>query len=196
MRQAANVRSLDAIAAAKAAVAEFREVVKLALSEASAEVQRTHWWLQNEQPLYWRGELKKRNDKLQQAKSEYHRAQLQAINSSVSTREQRKLVDRAQAAFEEAEKKAALCRRWAVEFERESLLFRGALQPLQRAVEGDLERATVRLDQLMDRLDAYLKVQAPESGAPRASGLSPTDASPTQRVDPPGAPSAPEGGAS
>ena len=69
MAKGADVQSIDALGEAKIAMVEFLETVKLALSEGSSDVQRTITWLQSEKRTFWHHEVRRRTEKVNQAKS-------------------------------------------------------------------------------------------------------------------------------
>jgi hypothetical protein len=164
MKRTADVKSVDAIRDAKAALAEFRETVNVALGEANAEAQRTLWWLQNDQTTYWRSEVRRRNEKLNQAKSELYRAQLAAMDEHVRCTEQRKMVERAQRALEEAMQRVEKVKQWIRVLDRELMIYKAQCQSIARAVEVELPKAEGRLEQYRAQLDRYLQLR-PE--APR-----------------------------
>jgi hypothetical protein len=168
MKRGANVRSLDALRDAKAAVVEFKEVSRVAISEANADVMRTHWWLQHDQLTFWKAEIRRRTEKVNQAKSELYRAQLAAMDHQAQCVEQKKLLARAEAALEEAGRKLKAVQRWIRIFDKEVMLFKGACQTLSRTVDADLPLGEARLDHMMDRLEAYLKLNAPARGPRKA----------------------------
>ncbi len=170
MRRAADVKSIDALRDAKAAVVEFRETAGVALSEATSEVQRVASWLQNEKRTYWEHEIRRRREKVAQAKSELYRAKLAAMDPTASCLDQKKQLERAERALAEAECKGANVRRWARDLEREIMLFKGKLQALARSVDADLPRGEARLELLMDKLESYVRLAAPAaSGSSRVS---------------------------
>jgi len=164
MRRAADVKSIDALKAVKTALVEFREVISLSLSESSAEVQRTLWWLQNDALMYWKQQVKKRSEKVNQARSEVYRAKLTALDSTHSALEQKKLLERAERGLQEAEEKVRLVQKWARILDREMMLFKAACQPLARAVEGEIPRGEARLEHLADSLQKYVSLTAPRGG--------------------------------
>ena len=171
MRHSADVKSIDALKDAKAALAEFRNVARIALAEAFSDVQRPHSWLQGDRRTWWQAEVRRRQEKVNQAKSDLYRAQLAAMDDRPSCIEQRKQLQRSERALEEAHRKVELVRKWTRVLDREMLLFRGKCQPIARAVDGDLAKGEARLEVLLDDLDAYVRLQAPASGPPRpASG--------------------------
>ena len=171
MRRAADVRSIDALKDAKAALVEFRESAIVALSESTSEVQRVSSWLQNEKRTYWEHEIRRRREKVAQAKSELYRAKLAAMDDHASCLEQRKMLERAERALEEAHTKLERVQRWARVMDREMLLYKGRCQQIARAVEADIPRGEAKLDLMIDRLQAYLQIQAPsiKPGRPTSS---------------------------
>lgn len=158
---------MDALKEARYALAEFREIAAVALSEAQSDVQRTAWWIQHEQKMRWTGEIRRRTEKLNLAKSELFRAQLSANDPSASCLEQKKMVQRAEHALNEAQQKLEFVKKWGRVLDREMMLFKGKLQPIGRAVEGEIPKGEAKLEIMIDRLEAYLRIQAPQ--APKAA---------------------------
>jgi hypothetical protein len=148
MDRAADVRSIDALKDAKAALVEFREIIGVALAEAYSDVQRTLWWLQHDQKTYWQHEKRRRAEKVAQAKSELYRAQLAAMDHHAACAEQRKMLKRAEQRLEEAERKIKLVQKWSRVIDREMMIFRAACQPLGEA----------RLVRLVEQLEAYIRL--------------------------------------
>ena len=99
MAAEADVRSIEALRDAKAALVEFREVARLALSEATSDVQRTLAWLQSDRRTYWQAQVRRRTELVAQAKSDLYRAQLAAMDDRAPCTEQRKAVERAERAL-------------------------------------------------------------------------------------------------
>ncbi|NNM27042.1 MAG: hypothetical protein HKO59_13840 [Phycisphaerales bacterium] len=170
MRKTADVRSIAALRDAKAAIAEFREVTSVALSEAQSDVQRTLWWIQNDRRTFWQHELRRREEQVNQARSELYRAKLAAMDDRASCIVERKALEKAERRCEEARQKIEAVKRWARMLEREYMLYRGQVQGLARTVEVDLPRGEAQLEIMMDRLDAYLREQTPPSGRPPSAG--------------------------
>jgi hypothetical protein len=166
MRKAANVRSIEAIRSAKVALADFREVAGVAISEAQSDVQRTVWWVQNEQKTRWTHEIKRRTEKVNQAKSELFRAQMSSVDGRPpSCIEQKKMLQRAERALEEARMKLEHVKKWSRLLDREYMLFKAKLQPISRAVDGDLPRGEAKLDLMLERLEAYVRMPPPVTDA-------------------------------
>ena len=170
MRRTADVRSIDALKDAKAALIEFREIIVVALSEAQAEVQRTVWWLQHDQTTHWKHEVRRRTELVNQAKSDLYRAKLAAMDETASCLEQKKALERAEHRLREAERKVQLVKQWSQKVERESMLFRAQIQGISRAAESDLPRAEAKLEMMLDRLEAYVRLAPPQTGDATARG--------------------------
>ena len=162
MRERADVRSLQALHDARAALADFREVIRVALGEAVADAQRTQFWIASEGRLRWRAELKRRQAKLQQAKSELARAEMSTMASAISVREEKALVERWNRAVREAEEKQQALKRWNTILDREITLFKGQLQTLARTVEADLPKADGKLLRMIDSLEQYIRLPVGE----------------------------------
>ena len=177
MRQAARVSSINALKDFKRALSSFGTVIKTALGEAQADLQRTTWWVQQDQLTRWKNEKRTRTARLDQAKSELFRAQVAAPDQRVPATMQRKAVDKAQRLMDEAETKIANVKRWTRLLDREVPLYKGHCQKLGRVVEGDLPRALIKLDRMVAALEKYVSVQAPATDRPiaAASSLHKTD---------------------
>lgn len=176
MRQAARVTSIDALKDFKRALGSFGIVVNTALGEAQADLQRTTWWIQQDQLTRWKNEKRARTTRLEQAKSELFRAQVAAPDMRVPSTMQRKAVDKAQRLLDEAETKIANVKRWSRLLEREVVLYRGHCQKLGRVVEGDLPRALIKLDKMVAALEKYVSIRGPATGRPTAPAEAPGEA--------------------
>ncbi len=169
MRQAARVTSIHALKDFKRALGSFGIVVNTALGAAQADLQRTTWWIQQDQLTRWKNEKRTRTTRLEQAKSELFRAQVASPDMRVPATMQRKAVDKAQRLLDEAETKIANVKRWSRLLEREVVLYKGHCQKLGRAVEGDLPRALIKLDKMVVALEKYVSIRGPASDRPTAA---------------------------
>ena len=167
MRRTADVRSIDALREAKAALADFRESATVALSEASSEVQRTLGWLQTDRRMYWESQVRRREQLLSQARSDLERAKISAMDERASCHEQRKALERAERALEEARHKVERVRHWSRVLDREMMLFKGKLQGMARTVESELPRGEAHLDGFVEQLERYVRTAAEPAATPR-----------------------------
>src|SRR5688572_9771054 len=150
MAEGARVTSIDALREFKAALADFAEQAGLALSEAQSDVQRTIWWISNDRHAHWQREIRKRTDKLNQAKAELFKKQLESNDTRTSAVVERKNVTKAQAALNEAEEKLRCVKKWSFALERELMLFRAGCGQVSGAVAGELPAAIGRMDKMIN----------------------------------------------
>lgn len=163
MTQFAHITSLDALKNFRAALVEFSESATLALSEAESDVQRTVWWIGHDQHSHWQREIKKRNDKLAQAKADLYRAQLNAQDMQTSAILERKAVQKWERAVGEAEEKLRRVKKWQQILERERMLFKAQCQQVASCAAGDFPVAVGRMDRMIDALEKYIALTPPES---------------------------------
>jgi len=194
MSQFARISSLDALREFKASIADFAEQAGLALSESQADVQRTIWWIQNDRNSHWQREIKKRAEKVVQAKAELFKKQLADNDARTSAILERKNLAKAQHALEEAEEKLKRVKKWSQALERELMLFKAGCGQVSGAVAGDLPTAIGRFDKMIQSLEAYVSLAAPSMGtSPTVESSGPvTDAAEKAVLDrEPDAPEAP-----
>jgi len=169
MSQFARVTDVEVLVNFKAALAGFAETAGLGLSEAQSDVQRTVWWIQQDRLSHWQRELKKRTDKLNQAKAELFKKQLESNDTRTSAVVERKNVVKAEAARDEAEHKIKAVKKWGLALDREFMLFKAACAQVAGAVAGDIPGAIITLNQRIDALRAYLALQAPTADPARVT---------------------------
>lgn len=172
MRDAAFVRSTDAIEEVRAAVTDFRRRAGAAIGEATTEMQRMQQWLESDRPSHWRGEVRRRSERLQHARAELSRV-LMGSGGESSAREQRAIVARCQAAAEEAQQKLALSSRWAREMDRQSVLLRGGIASLSQSVDAALPRAEAQLVELVRLVEAYVRTNPDAPRPPQTANDDP-----------------------
>lgn len=175
----ADVRTIDALHDVRAALADFRTLASSALAEALGGADRVQQLLDADLPMQWKQAIRRAEGRVNHAKSELAKAEMQAMGSAMSVREQKKHVERAQEKKREAEQGLERTKRWAREWEREASMFRARLQALARVVEADLPREESRLSIMHERLVAYVK-ERPE----RTDGPARTDGGGEQVANP------------
>lgn len=164
MTDAARLSNVNAISEFRAAVISFIEDANKALLEADIEWQRTANWLRNEQPAYWNQQLRRRQDALEQARTDLRRILLSVVDGRPpSAIEQKKAVAVAEARLAEAQEKLKNVQRWSRLLEREGAEYKGLAQQLSTALEADLPRAIALLGRLSESVEAYLAVQPPST---------------------------------
>lgn len=168
MDNAAKVTSIEALLQFKAALIDFIEAVQLSLGEANSDVNRVQGWLRHDRDIYWKQQIRSRNNRLADAKSELMRAEISASDTRASAIVERKMVEKWKRLVAEAEQKVLSIKQWSFKLERELPVFKGRCQSLARIVEGDLPKALAKLDRLSTALEKYVKI-APPVGSSQAA---------------------------
>lgn len=163
MAKAANVRSLEALREFRVALIKFIDKAKRAISTSDSEVMRMQIWLQSDQPSHWIREIKRGEERLNQAKSELFRATISQPDNPRGPTDQVRLVRRRKEEIEHAKRKLENTKRWSRTFERNSNEYRGAVSPLSSALDGNAHKAVVLIENSIATLEKYLASSAPVS---------------------------------
>jgi hypothetical protein len=164
----AKVSSLDGIRDFRAALIEFKELAVLALGEAEADLQRTLTWLKSDREHHWAGIIKKCQNEVQQAKSDLFRKQLQGREGErPSCIDEKKALEAAERRLLDAQHRLEATKRWQRLLDRELTMYKGQVQQFARALEGDLPKAVTTLDKMLDSLDKYVRLAAPNLDDPQ-----------------------------
>ena len=163
MAKAANVRSLEALREFRVALIKFIDKAKRAVSTSDSEVMRTQLWLQSEQPSHWFHEIRRGEERLNQAKSELFRATLSQPDNPRGPTDQIRLVRKRKAEIEHAKQKLEKTKRWSRTFERSTNDYRGSMTPLSSALDGTAHKAVVLIERSIATLESYLASSTPIS---------------------------------
>ena len=114
MSSQAEVRSIEALKDFRVALALYDEDTLAALGAVEAEVRRTVQWLEQDRPVYWQEQIKRRREQVAAAKSEVFRRQLQKKPEyiAVDERAEGEPPPKAEASLQEAEKRLTMVRKW------------------------------------------------------------------------------------
>lgn len=164
MSEAAKVTDLDELARFRAGVVKALEELRLAIAEADSEVGRMRGWIERDQVLYWRSQHRKAQENVALCKSALFRKQMvtSSKDQKPSVVDEKKLLERAQARFATCEQKMAATKKWSIMLSREEILFKAGMAPLATVVERDLPHAVIILKRMMEHLEAYVRLQAPD----------------------------------
>jgi len=180
MSDSAGVRSIEALNTFRADLALFAEGARHGLEAVEMEIRRASEWLNNEQYLYWRGEVKRRNEAVAAARVELHRRKLMQINSDVANdSDQKEALRIAERRLLEAEQKVANVRKWGPLLQHAIAEYQGQGRPLGDLIGGDLQRALALLGRMVDALDAYTSIAPPPGAGPASTPADATSTAPT-----------------
>ncbi|HWD91192.1 MAG TPA: hypothetical protein VG938_02470 [Verrucomicrobiae bacterium] len=181
MADRAQVTSIEAIEAFRSALIVYLSKARPALEEISGEVQRAKQWLQNDQRRLWEGEMKARTKKLERARAELFSVSMSRFQEVSAA--QQLLVHRAEEAYDEAQKKIAVLKKWDRELDNRSEPLVKLADQFQSFIASEMPRAIAYLSQVIQALEAYAEVRMSggASGAPvkieepLAEGAAPPD---------------------
>jgi len=167
MQGSAQVQSLAAIDAFRAALAHFGDEAGQALSNLRMDVQRFVEWLEHDQLIHWQHEIRRREERVAEAKNDLHRCLSATIDPrrTPSCYQEKKVLAAAKARLEEAEEKLAAVRRWIPQVQQAVFQFLARTQPLADALASDLPSAIAHLRAIVGRLEEYLAVEPPAGAA-------------------------------
>jgi hypothetical protein len=170
---AARVHTLQVLKDVKAAVVEFSDAVNQTLTSVDSDINRVTQWLTQDRPAYWKAQVRRREDDVTRAQTDIMRKRIIAAPEPASVVEEQKVLDHVKRRLAGAQRKLENVRRWAPMWEREALLYKTTCRGLAEAIHRDMPAATVRLDQMMASLDAYLRIAVPQTDAPPTTATDP-----------------------
>lgn len=174
MPTGAHLSNTDALLEAKAALTTFAHEVGATLAGVDAEMQRCGLWIHQERPAYWKAEIRRREDEVQACRREIERKVLAAAPDPASTVLERKALDAAKRRVDAAREKQESTRRWSAKWDKESLMYKGAVSGLAESAAGEIVRANERLNALIAIVDQYMRIEPPTTeaaGLGEAAGL-------------------------
>ena len=156
MAQGANITSVDAISAFRAALIVFLSKARPLLEETSGEIIRMRQWLENDQRRYWENQMRLRGRKLEEARAELFNTTLSKLQDASAL--QVMAVQRAERSMRECESKLNVVKKWSRELESRTEPLLKQTGQLQTYLVTDMPRAIAFLDQVMQVLEAYAEL--------------------------------------
>jgi hypothetical protein len=164
MSAQASVHSIDDLKEFRVALALYGEDTLAALGAVESEVRRTLRWLEEERPVFWQEQIKRRREAVSLARGEVFRRNLQKRPGySPPMSEQKEALRTAEASLQDAEKRLAAVRKWQPRLRQAVLEYHGTVQRLKDMAAADVPNAVNLLTRIVEALEAYLQV-APPSG--------------------------------
>ena len=164
MSDQARVADVATIERFRAALVTAAEAMSLALEDAEGEVDRTADWLERDRMDTWKKRIRKGQDEVVACKSALFRKQeiKATADAKPSVVDERKALERAQRRLEFAEERLRASKKWAIELPRQAIVFKGALAPMQTALDRDIPQLAAMMRRMSEHLEDYLR-GGPES---------------------------------
>jgi len=167
MSTQAEVKSIDTLAFVKAALVAFGHETGQSLAEVEMQAQRIADWICLEQAAYWKTEVRKAADGVNQAMKDLQhcRTYKKVGNNEPSCIEEKKALEKAKKKLARAEEKAEAVRRWTPVV-RQQLQETGVrLTRFREIIDVDCPKAVARLERMLVSLDHYAHTSAPRGAA-------------------------------
>ena len=160
----ANLRSIEALKDVKHSLVKFGEEADMALTEVDMTARRVVEWLNHEQPQYWKTQIRKWEEKVNEARNNLMAKRISTVGGRrPDTSGEEKILRRCEASLRHAHEKAAACKKWAKLVEDEIDEYRGRAAQLSRAVDVDIPKSMHALDQMYASLDSYMNLRQPSA---------------------------------
>lgn len=161
----AKVISVDAIKHFRAALIKFAEHVNAALGNADSDVNRALTWLDMDAKAYWQSEGRKAQQKLAQAQEALRMKTLykNIDGTTPSAVDEKKEVAKWKARLELCQQKLVNVQRYTNLIQRESVMYKGAVQRFATTIQSGVPRGVAKLDRVMAAIERYVQAQ-PEAG--------------------------------
>ena len=185
----ARVTSIDALKEFKLALASFGEDADAALCSIELEINRFVDWLHYDQMSYWNREVRKRTDKVAEARSDLHKKKLTAMfGNNPSIVDEQVALKRAKVRLEEAEEKVKTVRKWLGIVQHAVNEYEGQAQQLGNVIADDIPRGVAVLGRMIEALEKYTQIAPPshDLAAPSDAGESARNAAAVSFAQPAG----------
>ncbi len=163
MSTQAEVKSIDTLAFVKAALVAFGHETGQSLAEVEMQAQRIVDWICLEQAAYWKTEVRKASDGVNQAMKDLQhcRTYKKVGNNEPSCIEEKKALEKAKKKLARAEEKAEAVRRWTPVVRQQFQEAGVRLTRFREIIDVDCPKAVARLERMLVSLDHYAHTSAP-----------------------------------
>ena len=167
MSTQAEVKSIDTLAFVKAAMAAFGHESGQSLAEVEMQAQRAVDWICIEQAAYWKTEVRRAADGVNQAMKDLQHCRTfkKVGNSDPSCIEEKKALEKAKKRLARAEQKAEAVRRWTPVVRQQFQETGVRMTRFREVIDIDCPKAVARLERMLRSLDHYAHTASPGEGA-------------------------------
>ena len=174
MPEQAHVTSSEALEQFRNQLIIYVSKARPALEEVSSDVLRARSWLENDQRIFWEGQIRKRNKELEAAQAALFSAKLGNLRQETAVEVM--MVQRAKRHLEEAETKLRTLRYWNREFESRVQPLVKQIEKLHTVLSHDMIQAVASLNDTLNKLAAYAEAR-PSVAAGTAAPVPPAASS-------------------
>ncbi len=171
MNDRAHVRSIDTLTAFRAGLVTCAAEARVAVEGVMDEVSRTREWLHSNRLPYWQGEVRRRRQALEDARSALRSARVTTLRTSTDWHAGQ--VTRALRALEDAEVRLRSAKRWCREYDDHTAPRVKPLHAFSAWMAHDMALALAELQAIVASLDAYTTERPPplpDAGTEQGAG--------------------------
>jgi hypothetical protein len=167
MSPGAKVQSIDTLREFRVSLSNFGSAATQAMAAVEIEIRRTLDWLKHDQVKYWQQEVRRREDKVGEARQDLSRCLISttAGGTQASCTDQKVALEKAKKRLDEAREKVEVVRRWCQIVEQEVGDYRGPAQQLTTMLDGDVPKAMALLARKIQALEQYANLMSEGSAA-------------------------------
>lgn len=156
MNQSANVTSIDAVRAFRAALVKFEDNARDGLTGLELEIRRAVNWIEVDRRRYWPNQVKQASEEFAQARNALERCQLKyGSEEAPSCYEQKKNYERAKQRLRYCEDQVRKVKQWTQIIRQELTQFDGQMAQMTMCVDTDLPRAIAAISNMIAALERY-----------------------------------------
>lgn len=153
MADRARITSVEALESFHATLVVYLDKAKRSLDGVTDEVKRRRNWVQTNQHLHWKHEVRKRTRTLETKQQELFSAQIGGLHEPKQFQQQ--AVRKAQRALDEATEKLNQVRRWSREFDTRVGPLAHHADQLRHTLTVDMVKGAALLQQTVETLHEY-----------------------------------------
>lgn len=177
MGQRANVTSIDAVDDFAAALLSFKQEAAGVLQGLEQQIERAVQWIQQDQRQYWKHELRRSDEQLQEAKINLERCLTfkRIGDHRPSCIEEKRAVERAKRRQQLCREKNEAVHRWSLAISRAVFEYKAGVGELGQWLETDAARSVGLLKRIARTLEEYVAAQSSPQAAEALERLPWTD---------------------
>ncbi|HUG69477.1 MAG TPA: hypothetical protein VMM76_17125 [Pirellulaceae bacterium] len=156
MNQSANVTSIDALHAFRAALVKFEENARDSITTLELEIRRAVHWIEVDRKRYWAAQVKQASEEAAQARNALERCQLKyGADQAPSCYEQKQNYEQAKRRLRYCEDQVRKVKQWMQTIRHELTVFDGQVAQMRLSVDSELPRAIAAIGNLLNALERY-----------------------------------------
>jgi hypothetical protein len=156
MSDSARVLDVDTLDAFRQALTEYADAARIALESVDGDVRRARQWL-DEQLQFWKAEVRHGEEDVFLARQELARKKMMdREDHPVDWTDELRALQKSQAKLRYSEEKVEVTRHWIRQLQHELEEYAGPARALKSALEADVPKACVVLEEKRETLEEYI----------------------------------------